>query len=180
MNYSTNCDTHHAGQSTANDTSGTLAAILQWTSAPAVGQTLFHSSGSSAGVQFGVQSTTNFRVTFPGGGTSLNPTTAAIAISIPYFVVMSFKDAGGGNYTANVTITNLSTGVSTQGTATSASTGPIAQNGTYIVGNVSGAFAQLKASVSAIMFSNNFLSLSQQQAFAFDPWSFWYPNQASS
>lgn len=179
VNFTTNSAVNFANQSTNNDTFATVGAIITWTSAPATGQTWFDSSGvNTSGFTMMVQSTTNMRITFPGGALTLNPQpTTAIVINTPYFVAMSYFGDGIGNYTSNCLITNLLNGTQSFATQTTLSAGPLAPNGTYVIGNSAGSFTRIAGSISALMFSSNYLSIPQLVSWGYNPWSFWYPGR---
>lgn len=163
------------GQSTANDTSFTIGTIVEYT---AVGSNSFSftSSGSaSTGIEFGLVTTTVLGFTFPGGGNQVTWTLPiTLANSVPYFMAMSASKSGS-NFLWTGVLVNLATGQTFSSSGTTASTGPVAPNGTYMVGNSPAGFTSNHGYEAAVMFSPAALSVQQLLQWAQDPWAFWIP-----
>lgn len=163
-----------ASQPTTNDLSFTFAGLLRYTTTPAGNFFLFGTSSAASGVEFGLTTPTSIGLSFPGGGSGPGVTVGTLAINVPYFLAVSGSIVGA-NCIANGVLTNMATGQLVAATGTISSTGPIAPNGTYVVGNGEGNFKQAHGNLAAIMFGAELLSLKQLAQWAARPWDFWYP-----
>jgi hypothetical protein len=167
-----------AGQSAANDVAGTIAAIVTFTAYVATSFFLTTSGAGSTGISFGATGTSNtYGVVFPGGGFTIPITPAFVPTNnVPYFIGVSFLVSGGTTGTGNVVVRELLTGRVCTASNTVSTTGPLAPNGTYMVGNGPAGFQGAHGNLAAVMFSTAVLGLSQLVQFSTNPWSFWYPN----
>jgi len=148
----------------------TIAGIFQFTHKASSQVLVATSSGANAGVNtyvnssdvllwYGVGDGTTSGITLTTGHTYFFGLSLAITQNLGNYVVVDLDT--GRTYTAATTAGNTLN----SGTAT------------LIVGNDS--FNQFSSSgFSAIMWSNSFFSLSHLQAWAYNPWSFWYPKRA--
>lgn len=163
-----------AGQSTKNDVSFTVAAIVQFT-AVTTNTYFFSSSGAaSTGFALGLSTVSLISLAFPGGGTGLSIASPTFTNGIPFFIAVSATQVGS-NFIWNYAIVNLQSGQIFSGSGTTASTGPVAPNGTYMVGNTPAGFHPANGNLAATMFAPAFFSKAQLLQWAQDPWSFWYP-----
>ncbi len=154
-----------AGQSTVNDTSITIASVLQWIDTTA-SSIVFTTASTNAGWRLNIASSGTISLT-TGAVTDLPG--IAISTKVPYFVVVS-ANANNVNYV----LLRLDNGVITTLAGTGSS--PNAPNGTYQVGNISAFNLPAKASMAAVMFSATYLPITTLLQWANDPWSFWYPS----
>lgn len=152
-------------QSTVNDASATIAAIASFNSV-AAGQCLFSSSGTNAGWRL-IYNTT--QVTMTAGSVGDINSGIGLTANTPYLIISSANASA-----SNFFVLNLATGKIT--TASAAGAAPAAPNGTYQVGN--NVFNQPQLGrIAAVMFSANFMTLTEMRQWALDPWAFWYPCQ---
>lgn len=162
--FGTTDDYTYSGQSTANDSTGTFAAILV-VNAQVGTQAIFRNSNATTGVEFRI-STTGLSIAGPGGSLAAGASLGSVSTGVPYFGAFSFT----GTSALAALLLRMDTGVIK--TATGAPTGsPVAPNGTYRIGLNS------QSSIAAVMFSTSFLQLPQLLAWAADPWAFWYPRR---
>lgn len=164
-----------SGQPTTNDTSVTFGGFFRWTASGT--SILLQSSSGVSGIAFGPITTGNQLCFFFDGGTG-NPISTPLvsfAVGTPYFVAMSCYNAGGGNFNSSAVCVDLLTGKTYSGNNTTASTGPVAPNGTCMVANGNGGFRSARGNVPAVMFNAVYTPLQGLLKWAADPWSFWYP-----
>jgi len=167
------------GNTTAVIVNFTVAAIFQITTVNAALNGIFQSSTSSGGgggvyltgstVGGNAQLAAGFYLgtTFQSG---FNLTT-----NTPYFGVASVLNTGGTNYTVQFLAKNLLTGKIQVATITGTSATANGGGATYNVGGLAGANFSLNGFLAAVAFTSFPISAAAQQAWADDPWGFWYP-----
>ena len=159
--------TNSTGQLSSSTAALTCGAIIQ---VPAS-----YSSGSYYSILSTVDSTGTLFVLHSGVSNAptlllySNGMTSAFSLSVgtPYFVAASALIGGSTNFVA----VNLNNG--SVSTSTTASAGSNFPTGNGAIGNYNS--NPFIGSISAIMWSPSYLSLSQLLQWASDPWSFWYP-----
>lgn len=164
------------GQSIANDTSVTLAAIFLYQPDVVTENCLFTSStlSTSGGVQidFSGANPAVLRLNF-WNGTGIS-SGYQMKTGVPYFVAMSCNASVSG-----FAIVQLDTGQTTivAGSGVASSQAP---NGTYAIGQTPPMNARSLSTIAAVMFSASYTPLHALAQFAADPWSFWYPQDNTS
>jgi hypothetical protein len=156
------------GNSTSNDTAAVMGAIVELDSSPSDGGIIQSTYTPGTGWWLGYQ---------PDGGSGLyiegaQPafTELLLAPNTPYFVAASIQS---GN-TINAVTVNLNTGVlqTYSGSTTVTSSAP---DGTYTVGNKGGDYYPFTGNIATAMWGPSYLTLSQLETWAQNPWQFWYP-----
>lgn len=155
------------GTSTTADTAGTLAAIFRLADTLSTYAPL-NTSNTSNG--WAINLATTVQVVLPG--TVVVDFGLTLTAGVPYFVAVS---SISGSQVA--VLINLNTGKVVTGTGASAFTAG-AQNGAVAVGGWSHNAQTFSGNLAAVMWSAVFLPLPQLLQWAYDPWSFWYPNNA--
>lgn len=93
----------------------------------------------------------------------------------PYFVAVSGADNGFGDAT-NFVVKSLRTGQVF--TAVGGRSNFLTSDGTYLIGSDIFGNKATNTKIAAVAFAPNlFLSIPELQAWAADPWAFWYPRQ---
>ena len=131
-------------------------------------------SGSNYGWQFLLKGTGSNTAEFQWGWNGHTATGSGLYISpgVPYLLLVSQNGAVGLSFL----IKNLVTGAVQTATTSAATTGS-SSNGTYVVGGDNiGDYAG--GDIAALAYLQGALSTAEMQAWAADPWSFWYPPSA--
>jgi hypothetical protein len=152
-------------------TPSTLAAIFFWSGTNAATQDICGSAASSGGNGVDLSMNASGVPAMRFFATQVATTLPALVANHSYFMVMS--GVSGTGYSC--AYTNLDTGQIFSQFVSSANT--YIGNGTYSVGNVGDGSRPLNGSVGPSMYSGIYLSTAQAQAWAADPWSFWYSNK---
>lgn len=145
---------------------GTIAFIGILNSTAGGSRTYFHNSSAASGLCLDNQSSGSIQLVARNVAV-LNPT-ISVSTATPYLAIFSLA----ANFTVNALLLNLSTGAITTGTSTNGS-GPTTANGTFLLGNLDLATQGANADLSALLWSNTFLTLDQMKAWAKDPWGPW-------
>jgi hypothetical protein len=95
--------------------------------------------------------------------------TLTITTATPYLLV----GCASPNGNASLMAVNLNTGVITTAFSAVANGTPGVGNGTFLLGNLDTAVGGCNADLSAVLFSNVYLSLGELQQWARDPWGPW-------
>lgn len=163
-----------ANQSTVVDASVTFAGFVTVLATPS-NSCIIANSNAASGARLLLISATTVGVDFPGGGT-LADSNAVFTFTTgrPYFVIASHSVAASQ---LNTAVCDLLTGRVIGDTRTRASTGQIAPNGTYRIGNATGGSNSATGNVASVAYVNNFLHARNLGQLAFDPWPLWYPQR---
>lgn len=162
-----------AAQSTTNDLTLTLAAICNIDGANAGGICSNTSNGQGS-----VLYSNSLTFTLLFGGIAFNQSAITLVNGHPYFLAISFSTTANS---VNFIALNLRTNVMATDVVSLAGATPAAVDGTFVIGNgKSGATNHYAdASIAAVMFSAQYMSMSALRQWASDPWSFWYPPRVS-
>jgi hypothetical protein len=146
----------------------TIAAIVTPFSTSVSFGTIIASGNRTTG-DFGLVMDSGIFQLFEAGGGHFILGEPSYAANRPYFVVLS-KVTG----TLIIAITDLTNGEVWVGSTMDLTSFTSASAATFIIGGQSSSGAS-QSLISALMFSNDGLSLWDLLAWAHDPWSFWYP-----
>jgi hypothetical protein len=152
----------------------TIACIFKFNGTSAGNyQGLLGTFASGFGWWIGIENAVQNITVSSGGTSSTTAFTPVLSVGVPYFVAVSSSLTGG-----NLVVVNLATGAIqsqtvTYGSSLSAAGGeaPYVLGTTFTFAAANG----LDGSMAAAMYSAQFMSLSQLQQWAQDPWAFWYP-----
>jgi hypothetical protein len=148
-----------------------MGAIFRCPAAGTPGQPLLSNGPSGTALVFQLPTPVTagrFSVQIAGVAHQL-PAANALVTGRPYFVAFSWTNAAAISYV----IVPLDTGGWVSGTMANSTAAP---SGSFLyVGNNSAKSAAFTGPVAAVMLSYAYLSLRQLEAWAIDPWSFWYP-----
>lgn len=163
-----------AGQSTANDNTVTMAAILYYRQSTAVENYIFNTSSTTngAGIEFNNSNPALFRINF-WGGTGIS-SGYQMKDAHPYFLAASCNAS-----ISAFAVAQLDTGQITLATSTGAAT-TLAPNGTFNIGQAPPGGAACPSTIAAVMFGAAFTPVQTLAQWAQDPWAFWYPQDNTS
>jgi hypothetical protein len=154
----------------------TLGAIIYFGAVPSAIQDLILWSTASVNTGLAVSATGNFTWIYNTGSTF---TSLAVAVTAghTYFVAISFSGVTGAN-TGQFICVDLTAGTKSQA-VTFAPTAASVSYTQLLVGNGAGSGAPLVGTtyVLAAMGNFQFLKTTELEAWANDPWSYWYPRR---
>ena len=156
--------------SSALYSSSTIAILFYPLSASGVPAGLAATSGSSGGVGL---LTHNSTLQWASGGTHNDLTGITLTAHAPYLVIASQL----GTTSVTALVKNLATGQVQIGTY-SGPTAATAGDGNILIGYSPGQSINSNAGIAAVAILGGALSTAEMQAWAADPWSFWYPPSA--